>query len=96
MKLDEISEPCSAAFRADELCLTDNLSAYPSSASQPSEILLRLARRIAGLPLASQKVLAMYYHENLSISKIAAYFEMPGWRIDQILAQSVAFLRNDL
>jgi DNA-directed RNA polymerase specialized sigma24 family protein len=60
------------------------------------EVLPRLAQRIAQLPLASKKVLAMYYYENLPISGIAAYFNLPACRIDEILTQTVGLLQNDL
>ena len=60
------------------------------------EVLPRLAERIAQLPPASKKVLAMYYHENLPISGIAACFDLPARRINEILTQAVGLLRNDL
>ena len=48
------------------------------------------------LPLASKKLLAMYYYENLPISGIAACFNLPAWRIYEILRQTVGLLGNDL
>jgi DNA-directed RNA polymerase specialized sigma24 family protein len=60
------------------------------------EVLPRLAERIAQLPPASKKVLAMYYYENLPISGIAACFDLPARRINEILTQSVGLLRDDL
>jgi DNA-directed RNA polymerase specialized sigma24 family protein len=49
------------------------------------EVLPLFARRIAQLPLTSKKILAMYYYENLSISEIAACFNLPVGRIDKVL-----------
>jgi DNA-directed RNA polymerase specialized sigma subunit len=60
------------------------------------EVLPLLAQRIAQLPLASKKVLAMYYYENLPISGIAACFNLPACRIYEILRQTVGLLGNDL
>ena len=60
------------------------------------ELLSLLAQRIAQLPLASKKLLAMYYYENLPISGIAACFNLPGCRIYEILTQTVGLLGNDL
>jgi hypothetical protein len=60
------------------------------------ELLLLLAQRIGRLPPGSKKILAMYYHENLSVPGIATYFDLPGWRITEILTQTVCLLRNDL
>jgi RNA polymerase sigma factor FliA len=60
------------------------------------EVFPLLARRIAQLPLTSKKILAMYYYENLSISEIAACFDLHACRIDQILTQTVGLLENYL
>ena len=60
------------------------------------EVLSLLAQGIAQLPLASKKVLAMYYYEHLPISGIAACFNLPTSRIDEILTQTVGLLRNNL
>ena len=58
------------------------------------ELLLLLAQRIAQLSLTSKKIIAMYYYENLSISEIAACFNLPTCRIDEILKQTVGLLGN--
>ena len=60
------------------------------------EVLPLLAQRIAQLPLMSKKILAMCYYENLSISEIAACFNLPASRIDEILTQTVGLLGNYL
>ena len=60
------------------------------------EVLPLLAQRVAQLPLTSKKLLAMYYHENLPISGIAACFNLPACRIYEILRQTVGLLGNDL
>jgi DNA-directed RNA polymerase specialized sigma subunit len=59
-------------------------------------VLLRLAQRIAQLPMASKKLLAMYYYENLPIPEIADCFNLPGCRIYEIITQTVGLLGNDL
>ena len=60
------------------------------------ELLPLLAQLIAQLPLESRKLLAMYYYENLPTSCIAASFNLPACRVDEILTQTVSLLRNDL
>ena len=60
------------------------------------ELLTLLAQHIARLPLASKKLLAMYYYENLPISEIAACFNLPACRVDEILTQTVGLRRNHL
>ncbi len=54
------------------------------------------AQHIAQLPLASKKLLAMYYYENLPISEIAACFNLPACRIYETLTQTVGLLGNDV
>jgi len=60
------------------------------------EVLQVFAQRIAQLPLASKKVLAMYYYENMPISEIADCLNLPACRVDEVLTQTVGLLRNDL
>ena len=60
------------------------------------EVILLLAQRIGQLPLASKKLLAMYYYEDLPISGIAACFNLPASRIYEILTQTVGLLGKDL
>ena len=60
------------------------------------EVLPLLAQRIAQLPPASKKLLAMYYYENLPISGIAGCFNLPACRIYEILSQTDGLLGNDL
>lgn len=58
------------------------------------EIILLLVERMAQLPELQKKVLAMYYHENMQLSKIAAVFGVTESRIYQIREQAVAVLRK--
>jgi len=74
----------------------DGRSINRFDALQRKEVLPILAQRIAQLPLISKKILAMCYYENLSISEIAACFNLPASRIDEILTQTVGLLGNYL
>ncbi|MBV8141701.1 MAG: FliA/WhiG family RNA polymerase sigma factor [Verrucomicrobia bacterium] len=60
------------------------------------EILSLLAQRMAKLPETPKKVLAMYYHEGMKLSEIAACFGLTESRISQIHTQTVAVLRSYL
>jgi RNA polymerase sigma factor (sigma-70 family) len=60
------------------------------------EIISLLAERMAQLPELQKKVLAMYYHENMQLFKIAAIFGVTESRICQILSQAVTPLRDYL
>ena len=60
------------------------------------EILSLLAQRMTKLPEIQKKVVAMYYHENMKLSEIAACFGLTESRISQIHTQTVAVLRSYL
>jgi RNA polymerase sigma factor FliA len=60
------------------------------------EVLSLLAQRMAELPDTPKKVLAMYYHENMRLSEIAACFKLSESRICQIHTQTIGLLRNYL
>jgi DNA-directed RNA polymerase specialized sigma24 family protein len=59
----------------------------------PEELTL-LFQRITQLPLGTKKILAMYYHERLPVSGIAACFNLPTRQIEEILTRTVRLLRN--
>jgi DNA-directed RNA polymerase specialized sigma subunit len=67
-----------------------------ASLSESSGILAMLAHRMARLPAVTRKILAMYFHENLPKAGIAACLDLPVWRIDEILGQTIGLLQNDL
>lgn len=60
------------------------------------EALPLLVQRIVQLPAALRKILAMYYHENLPLSEIAACFGLTECEIDKIRIETVDLLRTDL
>lgn len=76
--------------------VSDGFSIPSLNVLERKEVLPLLAQRIAELPLASKKLLAMYYHENVPISGIAAFFNLPACRIYENLRQTVGVLGNDL
>jgi len=57
---------------------------------------LPLAQCIGQLPPTQKTVLAMYYHENLEPTEIAACLGLTECEIDQIRAQTVEFLQTRL
>jgi DNA-directed RNA polymerase specialized sigma subunit len=105
-KQNEVSGPRATAALADDRGDTKKRPFHeivPDGFSIPSldvlerkEVLPVLAQRIAQLPLASKKLLAMYYYENLPISGIAVCFNLPACRIYEILTQTVGLLGKDL
>jgi DNA-directed RNA polymerase specialized sigma24 family protein len=103
-KQDEIPGSYASAMLADDHedrnghsfhDIFPNRTALSGSATleDPEELTL-LFQRITQLPLATKKILAMYYHERLPVSGIAACFNLPTRRIEEILARTVRLLRN--
>ena len=60
------------------------------------KVLSLLTQRMTELPDVPKKVLAMYYHENMRLSEIAACCRSTESRICQILNQTVGALRKYL
>ena len=59
-----------------------------------TDILELLAQYLAQMPAVQKKVLAMYYHEDMSLSDIATCFGLTESRIRQIHRQGVVSLRE--
>src|SRR5580704_11515355 len=78
-----------------EIIPDDSCTLAPDSLDR-KEVLLLLTQRMAELPDTPKKVLAMYYHENMRLSEIAACFSVSESRICQIHKQTIGLLRNYL
>jgi RNA polymerase sigma factor for flagellar operon FliA len=76
--------------------IPDDRCISPLDALERKEIISLLAERMVRLPELQKKVLAMYYYENMQLSKIAAIFGVTESRICQIRGQAVAVLREYL
>jgi RNA polymerase sigma factor FliA len=61
---------------------------------ESKEMISLLKKRIATLPDAARKVLAMYYFEGMRLSEIAEVFNLTESRICQIHAQAITSLRS--
>lgn len=73
--------------------IADSSQAPIQEKVETKEMIGLLKRRIATLPDASRKVLAMYYFEGMRLSEIARVFNLTESRICQIHAQAIASLR---
>jgi DNA-directed RNA polymerase specialized sigma subunit len=58
------------------------------------EVLDLLVQHLAELPTATKKILSLYYHENFSVSEIAAYSNLSKQRICEILSHTPGSLRK--
>jgi RNA polymerase sigma factor for flagellar operon FliA len=85
-------------FRDDSLhnIIPDDCCVSALDALERKEIISLLVERIAQLPEPQKSVLALYYYENIPLSKIAPTFGVTEARISQIRCQAVAVLRKYL
>lgn len=82
---------------SEDVCLHDVIpdDSQPTASDQleKKELLQLVMQRIRQLPEISQKILAMYYFEELRLSEIALAFGLTEGRISQIHTQAVLSLR---
>jgi DNA-directed RNA polymerase specialized sigma subunit len=71
-------------------------SIFEFDALQHDDVLELLVQCIAQLPLTPKTVLAMYYHENLELTEIAACLDLTECEIEQIRAETVWLLQTML
>ena len=79
-------------FDAEEA--RQNLGTSALNDPERKGLLELLAERIARLPEAPKKVLAMYYYEGLHPAEIAACFSLAETQVCQIHTEAVAELRK--
>lgn len=80
-----------SASMHDKISDANELNAREKTESK--ELVKMMRERIAGLPELHQKILSMYYFENLRLSEIAAIFKLSEARICQIHTQAVMSLK---
>jgi RNA polymerase sigma factor for flagellar operon FliA len=73
--------------------IADDSQPSASDQLEKKELLQLVMQRIQQLPQISQKILAMYYFEDLRLSEIAVAFGLTEGRISQIHTQAVLSLR---
>ena len=73
--------------------IADDNQPLPGEALERRELLAVVADHIQRLPDMQRKVLALYYHEGMRLSEIAAVFNVTESRISQIHTQAVLTLR---
>ena len=82
----------------DESCdlhetIADDSQPLPGEALERRELLAVVTDHIQKLPDMQRKVLALYYHEGMRLSEIAAVFDVTESRISQIHTQAIISLR---
>lgn len=74
--------------------IADDAQEDPSDSASRSELKELIARRIRQLPPVQQKVLALYYFEDLRLREIAEAFGLTESRISQIHSQAILAIRS--
>ena len=74
--------------------IPDETQADPSDSASRSELKELIAQRIRQLPPIQQKVLALYYFEDLRLREIAEAFGLTESRISQIHSQAILAIRS--
>ncbi len=74
--------------------IPDDTQPDPSETAARSELKELVARRIGQLPPIQQKVLALYYFEDLRLREIAEAFGLTESRISQIHSQAILAIRS--
>ena len=74
--------------------IADESQADPSESASQNELKELIARRIRQLPPIQQKVLALYYFEDLRLREIAEAFGLTESRISQIHSQAILAIRS--
>jgi RNA polymerase sigma factor for flagellar operon FliA len=74
--------------------ISDDSQEDPSERTSRTELKELIARRIRQLPAKQQKVLALYYFEDLRLREIAEAFGLTESRISQIHSQAILAIRS--
>lgn len=74
----------------------DKNSPDPEGAIEAVELRKRLAAAIASLPEREKLLIALYYHENMTLKEIGEVISVSESRVCQLHAQAILRLRNKL
>jgi RNA polymerase sigma factor for flagellar operon FliA len=74
--------------------IADESQSDPSESASQTELKELIAQRIRQLPPIQQKVLALYYFEDLRLREIAEAFGLTESRISQIHSQAILSIRS--
>jgi len=92
--LDADPGPGSADGVSQHESIPDETQQNPSESASRSDLKELIARRIEQLPQIQQKVLALYYFEDLRLREIAEAFGLTESRISQIHSQAILSIRS--
>jgi RNA polymerase sigma factor for flagellar operon FliA len=74
--------------------ISDSEEDWPSNLLERSELEKLLASAIARMPEVERKVLALYYHEELTLREIAGIMNVHESRVSQLKSQAILRLRT--
>ena len=76
--------------------IEDKNAADPDSEIEHNDLKSRLAKAIERLPEREKLLIALYYHENLTLKEIGDVLNVSESRVCQLHAQAILRLRNNL
>lgn len=76
--------------------VVDKNSPDPQGELEADELRIRLAESIASLPEREKLLVALYYHENMTLKEIGEVISVSESRVCQLHAQAITRLRNRL
>ena len=94
VSLDAVAHGATGDGAAPCDCLADDSQEDPFERASRSDLKALIARRIRQLPPIQQKVLALYYFEDLRLREIAQAFGLTESRISQIHSQAILGIRS--
>jgi RNA polymerase sigma factor FliA len=92
--LDAVPATTSADGADPHESIPDDTQEDPSETAARSELKALIAQRLRRLPPIQQKVLALYYFEDLRLREIAEAFGLTESRISQIHSQAILAIRT--
>lgn len=97
LSLDESKEKSSSAGGMSLIdTIEDKDSPDPQSEYEAIELKQNLSKAIASLPEREKMVIALYYHENMTLKEIGQVISVSESRVCQLHAQAVMRLRGKL
>ena len=96
LSLDALSLPSEADWRSGQKKFSHNSFLEPLSFVESKDLIVKLRAAIENLPERERLIVTLYYHEDLTLKKIAENLQVSESRICQIVGQIVIRLRNVL
>jgi RNA polymerase sigma factor FliA len=96
LSLEDLSLPSQADWKSIQQSYNQNIHFDPLSFVEDKDFVNKLAKAVNRLPSSERIVIALYYHEELTLREIGKILKLTEGRICQIFGKAVALLRSAL